>query len=83
MSLPRAIPVLFCLVTVASSATFVESMQAGLDGYNKGRYEEALTHFARARSIAPRRWEGHAWQALTQIQQAILERKDMQRGGRR
>jgi len=49
------------------------AIAAGRADFQAGRYEEALTHFAEARAIAPEDWRGHALQSMTLIQQAIEE----------
>lgn len=53
---------------------YYETIGKGVELYNTGKYDEALTQFARARRLAPFDWQGHAWQAFTLLQQAIQEK---------
>ena len=65
--------------TAAQGNSFEAARQAGWKSYFARKYDDALAHFARARALAPNRWEGHAGQAFTIIHQALIERDPRRR----
>jgi tetratricopeptide (TPR) repeat protein len=66
-----ATPLLLCaLCTRAGAQGYVDEIKAGRRHYEAGRFDEALPHFARARTLDPDDWRGHAWQIFTLIEQA-------------
>jgi len=72
-----------CTVAAAQES-YVDALNAGMRLYRKGtkdtsKYEDAITQFARARQLNPRDWRGHAWQAMTLLQLAILETRSFER----
>ena len=76
-----------CLVLALAAAApaqenpYAEAIVEGVQLYYKGKYDDAITKFARARQIAPQEWRGHTWQALTLIQQAMRETDATRRNG--
>ena len=64
-------PLLVCAAALAQGGrNYVEEIETGRNLYEANRFEEALTHFARARTLAPNDWRGHAFQAFTLLEQA-------------
>ena len=67
----RAAPLLLCaLCATVGAQGYVDEIKAGRRLFEASDFDEALTHFARARALAPDDWRGHAWQAFTLIEQA-------------
>ena len=67
----RAAPLLLCaLCATARAGTYAEEIEAGRRLYESNRFDDALTHFARARALGPNDWRGHAFQAFTLMEQA-------------
>ena len=74
--IPRLAVVFLCLLfsrTAAQEETFQAAIDRAQKSFHAGKLDDALTQFARARALNDRRWEGHAGQALTLLQQALKE----------
>ena len=54
-------------------------LNKGIELHTAGQYEEAIGYIARYRSLVPRDWRGHAWQALTLLKQATTEKNPTRR----
>lgn len=61
------------LCTGVLAQGYVDEIKAGRRHYEAGRFDEALPHFAKARTIDPDDWRGHAWQIFTLVEQARRE----------
>jgi len=76
-----------CLLLALAAAAraqdnpYAVAIVEGVELYYQGKYEDALTRFAKARQIAPHDWRGHTWQALTLIQQAMRAKDPLRRNG--
>ncbi|MHC4550823.1 MAG: hypothetical protein ACYTEZ_18850 [Planctomycetota bacterium] len=69
----RAAPLLaLALAASAQTTTYLQEIVAGRKLYEQRRFEEAVTHFARARALEPLDWRGHTYQALALIEQARI-----------
>lgn len=67
--------VLFALLVPATAQdhSFADLIKRGREAYYAKDLDNALSLFAAARAKDGKRWEGHTWQALTLIHQALGE----------
>ena len=78
-----AVLLLFCAAAPAQES-YADALNAGIRLYEAGtgdpsKYEQAITRFAQARRLNPGDWRGHAWQAMTLLQLAVLEKESFDR----
>ena len=78
MMRPAAVLLLLSHFATAQADAYADAIQAGRKAFEASRYEDAQTHFNRARLLAPDDWRGHAYLGFTLIEQA-LNSKDRQR----
>ena len=78
MMRPASVLLLLSHVATAQADAYADAIQAGRKAFEQSRYEDAQTHFNRARILAPDDWRGHAYLGFTLIQHAVAT-KDRQR----
>ena len=54
-------------------------LKRGIELNGESKLDEALTHLAKYRQLAPEDWRGHVWQALTLLRQATAEKDPVRR----
>jgi len=64
-----------------AAASYPQEIAKGVQLFQDGKYDEAVSHFARARQIDPTDWRGHAWQSMALVQEALEERRNPARSG--
>ena len=60
-------------LAAANPDTFDSFIVKARDAYAEGKFDDAVTYFAKARQVDESRWEGHTGQALALIQRALQE----------